>query len=92
MEAETTADGQRNSAGRKEQPDTPSSIYDDVFRKIVQWYPEWFLSLINYVWGTQYPPETPIKVCRNEFIELDGKIITDVMNFVTCIVLEKCVL
>ena len=58
-------------------PKTPGTIYDDIFRKMVQKHPEWFLHLINYAWGTNYPPDTKVEVCRNEYMELAGKIITD---------------
>ena len=59
--------------------DPPGTIYDDVFRKMAQYYPELFVALINEVYGFNFPKDTPIRQLRNEYYEWDGKYITDVI-------------
>ena len=64
-----------------EESEAPESfsptIFDDVFRTIVEDFPELLLALINEIFGTDYPEDTPIEQYRNEHMEPGGKIITD---------------
>ena len=74
--------GEQDTQDTQEKPgtqDPPGTIYDDVFRKMAQYYPELFVALINEVYGFNFPKDTPIRQLRNEYYEWDGKYITDVI-------------
>ena len=70
--------GEQDTQEKPGAQDAPGTIYDDVFRKMAQYYPELFLALINEVYGCDFPKDTPIRQIRNEYYEWDGKYITDV--------------
>lgn len=54
-----------------------NTIFDDVFRTMVQKMPELLIPLINEVFGTSYNENEPFRHLRNEHEEEFGKIITD---------------
>ena len=54
-----------------------TTIFDDVFRTMAQKMPRLFVGLINEAFGTDYPDSVQIEQLRNEFMEENGKIITD---------------
>ena len=53
------------------------TIFDDVFRTMVQKLPELLIPVVNEVFGESYPENTEILQLRNEHYEKNGKIITD---------------
>ena len=53
------------------------TVYDDVFRTMAQKMPWLFVALINEVFGTNYPDDVKLIQLRNEFIEENGKVVTD---------------
>lgn len=55
------------------------TIFDDVFRTILEKMPQLVIPLINEVFGTSYPENIPIQQMRNEYHEKDGTVITDSM-------------
>ena len=54
-----------------------NTIFDDVFRTMIEKMPELVIPLINEVFGTDYPADGPIIQQRNEHQTDDGEIITD---------------
>ena len=54
-----------------------NTIFDDVFRTMVQKMPTLLIPLINEVFHTDYSENETFKQLRNEYEEEDGKIITD---------------
>jgi len=54
-----------------------NTIFDDVFRTMVQKMPQLLIPLINEVFRTDYSENESFKQLRNEYEEEDGKIITD---------------
>ena len=54
-----------------------NTIFDDVFRTMIEKMPELVIPLINEVFGTNYPADIPIIQQRNEHQTEDGEIITD---------------
>ena len=54
-----------------------TTVYDDVFRTMVQKMPRLFIALINEVFSTDYPDDVEFEQLRNEHYEENGKIITD---------------
>lgn len=54
-----------------------STIFDDVFRTMVEKLPQLVIPLINEVFHTGYPEDEEIVQLRNEYHEPDGEIITD---------------
>ena len=54
-----------------------NTVFDDVYRTMVQKMPTLLPPLINEVFGTNYPENAEIIQRRNEFLEQKGKIITD---------------
>jgi len=54
-----------------------NTVFDDVYRTMVQKMPSLLPPLINEVFGTNYPENAEIFQRRNEFLEQRGKIITD---------------
>ena len=67
-------------ATKRKSPSSPpqkSTIFDDVYRTIVQKLSFLIIPAINEVFGTHYDMKTDISQLRNEHLELAGKIITD---------------
>lgn len=58
-------------------PPPKSTIFDDVYRTIVQKLSFLIIPAINEAFGTHYDMRTDITQLRNEHLELAGKIITD---------------
>lgn len=54
-----------------------NTIFDDVFRTMLEKMPEFVIPLINEVFRTDYPADIPIKQMRNEHHTKSGEIITD---------------
>lgn len=54
-----------------------NTIFDDVFRTMLEKMPELVIPLINEVFSTDYPVDIPIKQMRNEHHTKSGEIITD---------------
>lgn len=62
-----------------------NTIFDDVFRTMVEKMPELVIPLINEVFGTHYPLDTKYNQMRNEHQLPDGEIITD-----SCLRIGNC--
>ena len=54
-----------------------NTIFDDVFRTMLERMPELIIPLINEVFGTNYPADIPIEQQRNEHQTKNGEKITD---------------
>lgn len=54
-----------------------NTIFDDVFRTMLEKMPEFVIPLINEVFGTNYPADIPIEQQRNEHQTKSGEKITD---------------
>ncbi len=54
-----------------------NTIFDDVFRTMIEKMPYLAVPLINEVFHTSYPENVPIVQLRNEHQQEDGEIITD---------------
>lgn len=54
-----------------------NTIFDDVFRTMLEKMPYLAVPLINEVFHTSYPEDVEIVQLRNEYMEENGKIITD---------------
>ena len=54
-----------------------STIFDDVFRTMLEKMPQLAVPLINEVFGTSYPEDVKIIQKRNEHQTQNGRIITD---------------
>lgn len=54
-----------------------STIFDDVFRTMLEKMPQLAIPLINEVFGTSYPEDVKIIQKRNEHQTQNGRIITD---------------
>ena len=54
-----------------------NTIFDDVFRTMLERMPELIIPLINEVFGTNYPTDIPIEQQRNEHQTKNGEKITD---------------
>ena len=54
-----------------------STLFDDIFRTMVENFPELIVAIINEVFGTDYPDDVEVLQYRNEHMEPGGKIITD---------------
>lgn len=54
-----------------------NTIFDDVFRTIIEKMPYLVVPLINEIFGTDYPDDVEIIQLRNEYNEKNGEIITD---------------
>lgn len=59
-----------------------NTIFDDVFRTMLEKMPELVIPLINEVLGTDYPDDIPIIQKRNEHETKSGEIITDSHLFI----------
>ena len=56
---------------------TNNTIFDDVFRTMLEKMPELAVPLINEIFGTSYPEDIEIIQRRNEHQTKQGEIITD---------------
>ena len=67
-----------------------STIFDDVFRTMVEKMPYLAVPLINEVFHTSYPENVEITQLRNEHQQENGEIITDccLRLAVNCIILS----
>ena len=54
-----------------------NTIFDDVFRTMVEKIPQLAVPLINEVFQTSYPEDVEIIQLRNEHHQENGEIITD---------------
>lgn len=54
-----------------------STVFDDVFRTILERIPEIMIPLINEVFSTDYPENEPITQLKNEHFMKSGISITD---------------
>lgn len=54
-----------------------NTIFDDVFRTMIEKMPYLAVPLINEVFHTSYPQDVPIIQLRNEHQQENGEIITD---------------
>ena len=54
-----------------------NTIFDDVFRTMIEKMPYLAVPLINEVFHTSYPEDVKITHLRNEHQQEDGEIITD---------------
>ena len=54
-----------------------NTIFDDVFRTMIEKMPYLAVPLINEVFHTSYPQGVPIIQLRNEHQQENGEIITD---------------
>lgn len=54
-----------------------NTIFDDVFRTMLEKMPQLIIPVINEVFGTDYPADIPIIQRRNEHYTRKGEIITD---------------
>ena len=54
-----------------------NTIFDDVFRTMIEKMPYLAVPLINEVFHTSYPENVPIVQLRNEHQQENGEIITD---------------
>ena len=61
-----------------------NSIFDDVFRTMIEKMPYLAVPLINEVFHTSYPEDVKITQLRNEHQQKDGEIITD-----SCLLIGK---
>lgn len=61
----------------KNEAQNHNTIFDDVFRTMVQKMPQLLIPLINEVFQTDYSEHEEFKHLRNEYEEVYGKIITD---------------
>lgn len=58
-------------------PPQKATIFDDVYRTIVQKMTFLIIPAINEAFGTSYDMDTDVTKLRNEHLEMAGKIITD---------------
>lgn len=59
-----------------------ATVFDNVFRTIVEKMPQLLIGLINEMFQRQYPQDTPVRHYRNEHMTPRGKIITDSVELV----------
>lgn len=59
-----------------------NTIFDDVFRTMLERMPQLIVPVINEVFGTDYPEDIPIVQRRNEHFTSSGEIITDSHLFI----------
>ena len=65
-----------------------NTIFDDVFRTMIEKMPYLAVPLINEVFHTSYPEDVKITQLRNEHQQEDGEIITD-----SCLLIgKKCII
>lgn len=66
----------------KEKLSHNSTIFDDVFRTMVQKMPKLLIPLINEVFHTDYSEDEAFEQLRNEHTEAFGKVITDSIIYI----------
>ena len=54
-----------------------NTIFDDVFRTMLEEMPELIIPVINEIFGTEYPLDVPLEQMRNEHQTKNGERITD---------------
>ena len=54
-----------------------NTIFDDVFRTMLEKMPELIIPVINEIFGTEYPLDVPLEQMRNEHQTKNGERITD---------------
>ena len=54
-----------------------NTIFDDVFRTMLEEMPELIIPVINEIFGTEYPLDIPLEQMRNEHQTKNGERITD---------------
>ena len=54
-----------------------NTIFDDVFRTMLEKMPELLIPVINEIFGTKYPLDVPLEQMRNEHQTKNGERITD---------------
>lgn len=54
-----------------------NTIFDDVFRTMLEKMPELIVPVINEIFGTEYPMDIPLEQLRNEHQTRSGERITD---------------
>ena len=59
-----------------------NTIFDDVFRTMLERMPQLIVPVINEVFGTNYPADIPVVQRRNEHYTKSGEIITDSHLFI----------
>ena len=69
---------------KKDNETLHNTIYDDVFRTIVDKMPKLLIPVINEVFHTDYSQDEEIVFLKNENYSTDGKVVTD-----TCMVIRK---
>ncbi len=69
--------GKKSKNGKIENTSAKAMVFDDVFRTMAQKMPQLMVPLINEVFGTAYSVEDIDAQLRNEFMEEEGKIVTD---------------
>lgn len=79
--------GEKEESGRShrqqeippaEEKPTNGTIYDDVFRTMIDKIPHLIIPLINEVFSRQYPDSEPVTALQNEHLEItEGKVIMD---------------
>ena len=79
--------GEKEKSGRShrqqeippaEEKPTNGTIYDDVFRTMIDKIPHLIIPLINEVFSRQYPDSEPVTALQNEHLEItEGKVIMD---------------
>lgn len=70
--AKRGTDARKRTAGKQR-----STVFDDVYRTMVQKMPELMIPLINEVFHTDYPEDIEKAQLRNEHLEIQRKLITD---------------
>lgn len=80
-EAIRVRDAKRTKSGKATQKRTTgkqqSTVFDDVYRTMVQKMPELMIPLINEIFHTDYPEDIEKAQLRNEHLEIQRKLITD---------------
>jgi hypothetical protein len=65
------------STGKKKTRKGNATVFDDVYRTMVQKMPELMIPVINEIFHTNYPEDIEKTQLRNEHLEVRKKIITD---------------
>ena len=55
------------------------SIFDEAFRKMMEKMPRLVVSLVNEMFGTEYPDDAEVIQLRNEHHEINGTLVTDAL-------------
>ena len=59
-----------------------NTIFDDVFRTMMERMSQLIIPVLNEVFGTNYPVDIPVVQRRNEHYTKSGEIITDSHLFI----------